>query len=373
MSDVKGSDGTKEDIAAEPSTQSWEARLEIARKQRASALADARVAAAPKTAWELQGNIFQDNEPVEPGESKLEQVVSKTARPKVPAKRRQGQIPHRLAFIVAGAMLCGAFLQWAATSVWAGWRSPDASAQVSLNAATFETPTGSDSDNQRVRAGHDQSEPAVPVIWADEPDILTLKDIEVPAVRPPKPDVAPGPARHVPPPAAISMEALPPPMMPGLGEAVTPRPLPEFVANYDQDTAIPKVEVARSEISSKPQKPLATAVSLFVPMGVANEASANAYKILSSGRTDVVTTARVGYSVKATQVRYYHSDDAELADQAAESLGGISRDFTNSGSKTRPGHIEVYLAGSGGGRARTYQQRTDPVERILARIFEEFR
>ena len=61
----------------------------------------------------------------------------------------------------------------------------------------------------------------------------------------------------------------------------------------------------------------------------------------------------VPFTVSATNVRYYHAEDAAAAAAIAKLVNGEARDFTHSGSTAGPGSVEVYLAGtpSGGGAA----------------------
>ena len=124
---------------------------------------------------------------------------------------------------------------------------------------------------------------------------------------------------------------------------------------------------------SPAQSPIDLEVSLFVPLRVSQDASSRALELLKQGRATVVSTDRVGFRVRETQVRFYHPSDAENAALAADALDGILRDFTNSGSKTRPGRIEVYLAGSGGASSRNSDTRPTEFDKFIARILGELR
>jgi len=121
------------------------------------------------------------------------------------------------------------------------------------------------------------------------------------------------------------------------------------------------------------QPPIDLEVSLFVPSRVSQEASSRAYELLTQGRATVVSTDRVGFRVRETQVRFYHPSDAENAALAADALDGVLRDFTNSGNKTRPGRIEVYLAGSGGASQGGSDQQPTEFDSFIARILGELR
>ena len=74
----------------------------------------------------------------------------------------------------------------------------------------------------------------------------------------------------------------------------------------------------------------------------------------------------MNYTIRQTQVRYYHRDDAAEAAATAEALGGIARDFTDTARKPKPGRLEVYLAGSGGSQATP--ARMNEFERFLRRL-----
>ena len=110
-------------------------------------------------------------------------------------------------------------------------------------------------------------------------------------------------------------------------------------------------------------------VALIVPTRVSEDARNVALKVLADGEANVVASARVGYSVKETQVRFYHPNDAEMAALTAKALGAISRDFTDSNVKTRPGRIEVYLAGRGGGSSKSDgDEKQTRFDQFIARL-----
>ncbi|WP_170506440.1 hypothetical protein [Ruegeria arenilitoris] len=372
MSDVEGSGGKNEDIAAELSSKCWEARLEIARKQRAAALADAQQSGHPETSLEIEIETPQEDSPADLGEFKLEQVVFKSSQSKHPIQPPRKQRVNRMYPIVFGAMFCGAALHWAATSVLAGWRNPDAVVQTSLS---IDTTAEIDAD-------------ANPVAGDPNDGDTTLSSLESDAAQPisrfakvthktSTANTGPGSEK--------SSSVVPMNYEPAWGETLLP---PVKQGSYEPGaplTTVPDVVIARATAPRSvlviPEKhdslpnhdqPAETGVSLFVPVGVSNETSIAVLEVLTSDQTDVIATARVNYAVKATQVRFYHPKDAQIAELTASLLGGISRDFTKSGPKTRPGHIEVYLAGKGGGRKRQPNRGPDSVERFVARIIEEF-
>lgn len=145
--------------------------------------------------------------------------------------------------------------------------------------------------------------------------------------------------------------------------------------DFDPQTPNPSSSVPDVEISAQsPDPPLPTIsadVSLFVPTRLSDDEAGEAFQTLTQENSSRVTTARVNYSVRQTQVRYYHSSDADSAAKVAEVIGGISRDFTGSASKTRPGHIEVYLAGTGSGQPR--RAAPNSFEAFLERLLQDLR
>ncbi|WP_170330811.1 hypothetical protein [Ruegeria arenilitoris] len=64
-------------------------------------------------------------------------------------------------------------------------------------------------------------------------------------------------------------------------------------------------------------------------------------------------TARVGFRVSQSNVRFYHRQDAAKAAALAEDAGALLRDFTGSKSKTPSGVVELWLAGKGYGNSPT--------------------
>ncbi|WP_170411171.1 hypothetical protein [Ruegeria arenilitoris] len=372
MSDVEGSGGKNEDIAAELSSKCWEARLEIARKQRAAALADVQQSSHLEMSPEIDIEAPQEDSPAEPGEFKLEQVVFKSSQSKYPIQPPRKQRVNRMYPIVFGAMFCGAALHWAATSVLAGWRNPDAVVQTSLS---IDTTSEIDANANPVAGDPNDGDTTLSSLESDaaEPISRFAKMTHKTSTA----NTGPGSERSS---SVVPMnyapawgETLLPPVIQGSYEPVAPlTTVPDLV--IARATAPRSVLVIPEKHDSLPNhdQPAETGVSLFVPVGVSNETSIAVLEILTSDQTDVIATARVNYAVKATQVRFYHPKDAQIAELTANLLGGISRDFTKSGLKTRPGHIEVYLAGKGGGRKRQPNRGPDSVERFVARIIEEF-
>lgn len=155
--------------------------------------------------------------------------------------------------------------------------------------------------------------PAAPVIAAAPPE-------------PPVADLAP------PPPPVQTAESAEPVSPP----PATPRPDPRKVALLDTTSTL------RLHVPQKPAGPAA--------------ASATA-ALREAGFTDVVV-ARSPFTIRETQVRYYHKQDAGAAALAAGQTGALLRDFTGYAPKPALGVIEIWMAGSSPGAGTTTRPKT---------------
>jgi hypothetical protein len=70
---------------------------------------------------------------------------------------------------------------------------------------------------------------------------------------------------------------------------------------------------------------------------------------------------RVRMTIRESNVRFYHPEDAAAAGQVASLTGAVARDFTGYRPRPEPGTIELWLEGSSTRRART----ADPIGTIL--------
>ncbi len=407
MSDVKSSGGKSATKAAAPARQTWEARVEAARKQREIALArNARE--DPDVRPESPANEAPDAL----DGSTLERVVARQTRPDLVDMDVQPEQRRRVVPMVAAAALCAAALTWAA-SEWGPAFS--GFSEILSDGPNLKAPTFALNAHEPVwDAGiHVVSQEPAPIIFFATPS--AYRPLEPQAERlfipnasvfePAKPQARKNTQISDPPfvgdapqfaglptsfdgfvldqitptPAALTSDFRPivvssqPP-----SDSRVPVALPEPVLadglpsepDLGLSGQIGSVEDLRAEAPEDVTRRLSIVadVSLFVPNRVSEETGARALSLLNGGRANVVDTARVGYSVRNTQVRYYHAQDAAVAGLAAEALGGISRDFTSSDSKTRPGHIEVYLAGNAQRATRNTATRPSGFEQFLARI-----
>lgn len=91
-----------------------------------------------------------------------------------------------------------------------------------------------------------------------------------------------------------------------------------------------------------------TNVVLLVPAFAAQAQAENAIETAAALGIPVDQTRRSNLSISQTNIRYFHSEDAEAATILASGLGGIARDFTNFTPAPNRGVIEIWIEGSGG-------------------------
>ncbi|WP_298851461.1 hypothetical protein [uncultured Ruegeria sp.] len=437
MPDNEGSGGTLEDAVAAKTSQTWESRLKEAREKRAAILARApeEVREEPELISSETENKPPPDEP-EIEEIISDRVRSLHLDEPQARKKPINRTAMILAALVCGAFLQWAVAKFVGDWRSTDGEDPASLNTSSENlpeieellsdrtpAAEHANPTDQkETISAGILTGSDEPE-AGPVSnpphvsdpedainsTPDDPNVLVEAAVTAPApaksVSSSEDKQIPEPVPQVPelepelssmPPAVFIPAQLEPALstynpsdvqpllsVPVLLPIRQPNPLnknsilPISLPNFDpipQEITIAAVPYY-AEIKPLPpaQSPIDLEVSLFVPSRVSQDASSRALDLLTQGRATVVATARVGFRVKQTQVRYYHPDDAGNAALAADILGGVARDFTSSGSKTRPGRIEVYLAGSGSGPRRSSDPQPTEFDKFIARILNELR
>lgn len=345
MSDAKGSSGAFEDLVSAHRSVNWEARLTLARKQRAKILAKvsrSALAKARKTAGQMSPEQCM---PGAPPDSKIEEALSKRTGSDNPAAQIAEKKKPGVGLIASAALLCGIFLGLASSQISYRWQ------QVHAMPAPMETAI----PDRDIRLS------SASAIIGSAPSDLAYGFETLAAHRDPSPVLSP--------PSMVARSGPPDPL-----------PVPEFNSDsssvFDpapEQPVLPVYAEGDSLLAADPA--LAMEVFLFVPARVSADARGKALDVLAGGRARVVSTARVGFSVKQTHVRYYHPDDAEKAMLAADALDAISRDFTGSATKTRPGQIEVYLAGKGGRVDQNQRPQSQPneFEEFIASLLDELR
>ena len=101
---------------------------------------------------------------------------------------------------------------------------------------------------------------------------------------------------------------------------------------------------APSPVADSPQILDGLSVHVLAPQGVADDSLAAVSRSLRDAGYKLVESARVPFSVKERQVRFYHSEDAEAARALATTLGASARDFTTFDPLPPAGIVEVWLA-----------------------------
>ena len=109
---------------------------------------------------------------------------------------------------------------------------------------------------------------------------------------------------------------------------------------------------------------------LFAPASVSDKAVQSVVAGLQTTGHEVSGTARVGFGISQSNVRYYHPQDAEKAAALAKDAGALLRDFTGSRSKTPNGIVELWLAGKSSGRAsaRATPKRTNRPTSVAGQV-----
>lgn len=87
---------------------------------------------------------------------------------------------------------------------------------------------------------------------------------------------------------------------------------------------------------------IALHVPSFTPRGRLRNLIADA----ETAGLDIGDPTFVDFPIKATQVRYFHTNDQEAAALLAAAVGGISRDFTDFAPQPPAGFVEVWVSGA---------------------------
>lgn len=133
-------------------------------------------------------------------------------------------------------------------------------------------------------------------------------------------------------------------------EAVLPRPdvppAPARTAALDQPAA-PDSGLPAQSVPVAPGPRHAGPVVVHAPQSVTGSELAGVIEGLDAEGFVLAEPARVDVTVKQSNVRYFHPEDAEAAAAVAAVLGALVRDFTDFAPTPPAGTIEVWLAGRG--------------------------
>lgn len=140
--------------------------------------------------------------------------------------------------------------------------------------------------------------------------------------------------------------------------ALTLRPNPLEQEEKPSEPAALSIEI----VEPLDNAPVGTSAAfrLYAPNQLSEDAVAAVVADLKNTGHELSGTARVGYRVSQSNVRFYHQQDAAQAAALAEAAGALLRDFTGSNSKTPSGVVELYLAGEGAGPAPVKRTASSP-------------
>jgi hypothetical protein len=156
---------------------------------------------------------------------------------------------------------------------------------------------------------------------------------------------------------AIAMSALPavlPRVVPSLTRAVSPGLGVPPVAGVPPSTVEPPPPAA-ALIASVASTPSGTddgptaIVRLLVPVEQDASAADGLAEATRAAGFTIENTDPVSVTIKATHVRFYHSEDGAAAMRLASSIGGEARDFTSSSVRVPEGTIELWMKGGAPG------------------------
>lgn len=125
----------------------------------------------------------------------------------------------------------------------------------------------------------------------------------------------------------------------------------------------------------------AGAVVVNAPDSLTEAEVSDRLAMLSAGGFALADPQRVGVTVKDSNVRFFHPEDAAAAEAVAEALGARLRDFTDFSPPPPAGTIEVWLAGHGSApaaapakaRRKAVSAPVSELDALRARILQQLR
>ncbi len=117
--------------------------------------------------------------------------------------------------------------------------------------------------------------------------------------------------------------------------------------------AIDRTTVLEVEVTPDDAPPPAARVAfrLYAPSNLPQGVVDSVVSGLTTTGHELSGQARVGFGISQSNVRFYHRQDEARAAALAKDAGALLRDFTDAGTKTPTGIIELWLAGEGAGVA----------------------
>lgn len=362
-----------------------EARLKAARARRAEALARRKAGLdlpAPRPVAhrgfaEPPGPAFAGPAPAAMPSDPAATLRGLASR----ARATFGRFPARPAPVVAGAV---ALLALAALSLIPGTRDPAGPEVVTAGAAPAAPEPADASPPEAVAVAPPLVERAAPVTEPEAAPPSLPRATETAAADPSAAaDPTPAPLPGVTDVARLSVEPADPPTGgagPGDPGAPVLAPMPRATA----PDPVPETELETATTGAGPAagEPAATPrpeqVLVYTSAGAAGAPLAEA---LGQAGFTAVTTQPSRHAISASNVRYYHADDAAAAAAIAAALGpslpdgaASVRDFTNAERRTAAGRIEVWVAGNPAAPAPPRQARaseSDEIQRLVESVMDQ--
>ncbi|MEO0990717.1 MAG: hypothetical protein AAFX00_07200, partial [Pseudomonadota bacterium] len=97
-------------------------------------------------------------------------------------------------------------------------------------------------------------------------------------------------------------------------------------------------------------------LAVYAPVSLRRDAYDQTVTDLNGLGLASVIVDRTPHTIRASNVRYYHVEDAQVAADIADAIGATARDFTETARRPALGTIEVWLSGPG---ARQIAEETD--------------
>ncbi|MCG7519808.1 hypothetical protein [Ruegeria sp. Ofav3-42] len=124
------------------------------------------------------------------------------------------------------------------------------------------------------------------------------------------------------------------------------------------------------------------AFRLYAPNSLSADTVNSVVTTLTTTGHELSGTARVGFGISQSNVRFYHKQDEATAAALAQDAGALLRDFTGAATKTPSGIIELWLAGKGSGgvavqrtakRSRAKAPAANRVNRLRSQVLSKLK
>ncbi len=155
--------------------------------------------------------------------------------------------------------------------------------------------------------------------------------------------------------------------------------------NQLQPSSIPSEAITTSTEPVAAPEPVGSAAGkesarfvLFAPSSLTEDMVETVVTNLETTGHDLRASNSVDFEINKSNVRFYHPQDAAKAAALAKDAGALLRDFTDSGSKTPNGIIELWLAGDSAAKpaekkVSSKAPQANPVDLLKKRVLSKLR